>query len=304
MTRGLVIGESLIDIVERDEHVGGSPLNVAVGLARLGRDIDFLTHIADDPHGRRIADYVKASGAQLLSESQTADRTATARLTIGEDGSADYVFDLDWRLSGTPPVAPPLFVHTGSIAAVQDPGCMAVAALIDTYHISATITFDPNVRPSLIANRDLARERIEHLVERSDIVKVGEEDLRWIDPDRPPEQIAQTWLALGPAVVAVTMADHGAAAVCAAGEVRVPARPVQVVDTVGAGDAFMVGLIDALWARGLLGAQRRAELAGINLDALTTTLEAASQTAALTVTRAGADLPDRAALDAAAHQLG
>jgi fructokinase len=86
--------------------------------------------------------------------------------------------------------------------------------------------------------------------------------------------------------------------------VRVPARPVQVVDTVGAGDAFMVGLIDALWARGLLGAQRRAELAGINLDELTTTLEAASQTAALTVTRAGADLPDRAALDAAAHQLG
>jgi fructokinase len=300
MTRGLVIGESLIDIVERDEHVGGSPLNVAVGLARLGRDIDFLTHIADDTHGRRIADYVKASGAQLLSESQTADRTATARLTIGEDGSADYVFDLDWRLSGTPPVAPPLFVHTGSIAAVQDPGCLAVAALIDTYHMSATVTFDPNVRPSLIADRDLARERIEHLVERSDIVKVSEEDLCWIDPDRPPEQIAQTWLALGPAVVAVTMADHGAAAICAAGEVRVPARPVQVVDTVGAGDAFMVGLIDALWARGLLGAQRRAELAGINLTALTAALEAASHTAALTVTRAGADLPDRAALDGTA----
>jgi len=304
MTRGLVIGESLIDIVVRDQHVGGSPLNVAVGLARLGRDIDFLTHIADDAHGRRIADYVKASGAQLLSESQAADRTATARLTIGEDGSADYVFDLDWRLSSSPPVAPPLFVHTGSIAAVHDPGCLAVAALVDTYHVSATITFDPNVRPSLIADRDLARERIEHLVERSDIVKVSEEDLRWIDSDRPPERVAHTWLALGPAVVAVTMADRGAAAVCAAGEVRVPARPVQVVDTVGAGDAFMVGLIDALWARGLLGAQRRAELAGINLDALTSTLEAASQTAALTVARAGADLPDRAALDAAAHRLG
>jgi fructokinase len=301
MTRGLVIGESLIDIVERDEHVGGSPLNVAVGLARLGRDVDFLTHIADDAHGRRIAEYVKTSGAQLLSESQAADRTATARLTIGDDGSADYVFDLDWRLSGTPPVAPPLFVHTGSIAAVQEPGCLAVAALVDTYHVSATITFDPNVRPSLIVDRDQARERIEHLVERSDIVKVSEEDLRWIDPDRPPEQIAQTWLALGPAIVAVTMADRGAAAVCAAGEVRVPARPVQVVDTVGAGDAFTVGLIDALWAGDLLGAERRAELAGINLDALTAALEAASGAAALTIARAGADLPDRAALDATAN---
>ena len=304
MTRGLVIGESLIDIVESDEHVGGSPLNVAVGLARLGREIDFLTQIADDAHGRRIADYVKASGVQLLSESQTADRTATARLTIRDDGSADYVFDLDWRLSGTPPVAPPLFVHTGSIAAVQDPGCLAVAALVNTYRVSATVTFDPNVRPSLIADRDLARERIEHLVERSDIVKVSEEDLRWIDPDRPPEQVAQSWLALGPAIVAVTMADQGASAICAAGEAHVPARPVHVVDTVGAGDAFTVGLIDALWARGLLGAPRRAELTGIDLDGLTVALEAASETAALAVTRAGADLPDRAALDAAAHRLG
>jgi fructokinase len=299
MIRGLVIGESLIDIVESDEHVGGSPLNVAVGLGRLGREVDFLTYIADDAYGRRIADYVNAAGVQLVSESQTAERTATARLTVADDGSADYVFDLDWQLSGTPMVAPPLFVHTGSIAAVQEPGCLAVAALVDTYHLSATVTFDPNVRPSLIADRDLARERIEHLVERSDIVKVSEDDLRWIDPDRPPERIAQTWLALGPAIVAVTMADRGAAAVCAAGVARVPARPVQVVDTVGAGDAFMVGLIDALWGRGLLGAQRRAELAGLDLGALTAALEAASAAAALTVGRAGADLPDRAALDAA-----
>jgi fructokinase len=82
----------------------------------------------------------------------------------------------------------------------------------------------------------------------------------------------------------------------------VAARPVQVVDTVGAGDAFMVGLIDALWGRGLLGAQRRAELAGIDLDALTAALEAAGDAAALTVARAGADLPDRAALDAAARR--
>jgi fructokinase len=302
MIRGLVIGESLIDIVESDEHVGGSPLNVAVGLGRLGREVDFLTYIADDAYGRRITEYLNAAGVQLVSESRTAERTATARSTIAEDGSADYVFDLDWQLSGTPPVAPPLFVHTGSIAAVQDPGCLAVAALIDTYRVSATVTFDPNVRPSLIADRDLARERIEHLVERSDIVKVSEEDLRWIDPDRPPERIAQTWLALGPAIVAVTMADRGAAAVCAAGVARVPARPVQVVDTVGAGDAFMVGLIDALWASDLLGAQRRAELAALDLDALTAALEAASAAAALTVGRAGADLPDRAALDAAARQ--
>jgi fructokinase len=302
MTRGLVIGESLIDIVGDDEHVGGSPLNVAVGLGRLGRDVDFLTCIGDDPYGRRIAEYVNAAGVQLVSESRTAERTATARATVAEDGSADYVFDLDWRLSGAPPVAPPLFVHTGSIAAVQDPGCLAVAALIDTYRVSATVTFDPNVRPSLIADREQAVARIEHLIERSDIVKVSEEDLRWIDPDRSTEQIARTWLALGPALVVVTMADQGAIAVCAAGEARVPTRAVQVVDTVGAGDSFMAGLLDALWGSGLLGGDRRTALRGIEVDALTAALEAASLSSALTVARAGADLPDRAALEAASRR--
>jgi fructokinase len=299
MTRALVIGESLIDIVDRDEHVGGSPLNVAVGLGRLGRQVDFLTSIADDTYGRHIIEYVGAAGVQLVSESQAAQRTATARSTIAEDGSAEYAFDLDWRLSGTPPVPPPLFVHTGSIAAVQDPGCLAVAALIDAYRVSATVTLDPNVRPSLIADRGLAVARLQHLVERSDVVKVSEEDLGWIDPTRRPEQIAQTWLRLGPAIVAVTMAERGAMAFCAAGVVRVPTRAVRVVDTVGAGDSFMAGLLDALWELGLLGGDRRSELNGIGVDALKTALEAASLSAALTVARAGADLPDRAALDAA-----
>jgi fructokinase len=302
MTRGLVIGESLIDIVGGDEHVGGSPLNVAVGLGRLGRPVDFLTRIGDDAYGRRIAEYVNDAGVQLVSESRSAERTATARATVAEDGSADYEFDLDWQLSGTPTVAPPLLVHTGSIAAVQDPGCLAVAALVDAYHLSATVSYDPNVRPSLIADAELARQRIEHLVERSDIVKVSEEDLYWLDPDRSPEQIARIWLALGPALVVVTMADQGAMAVCAAGEARVPTRAVQVVDTVGAGDSFMVGLLDALWGAGLLGGERRPGLAGIGIDALTAVLEAGSATAALTVGRAGADLPDRAALAAASQQ--
>jgi len=302
MTRGLVIGESLIDIVGTEEHVGGSPLNVAVGLGRLGREVDFLTRIGDDPYGRRITEYANAAGVQLVPGSQTAERTSTARATVAEDGSAEYEFDLDWQLAGTPPVAPPLLVHTGSIAAVQEPGCLAVAALVDAYHLSATVSFDPNVRPSLIADRELAIQRIGHLVERSDIVKVSEEDLYWLDPDRSPEQISRTWLALGPALVIVTMADQGAMAVSAAGEARVPTRAVQVVDTVGAGDSFMVGLIDALWSLGLLGAERRPELAGIGIDALTAVLEAGSATAALTVGRAGADLPDRAALAAASQQ--
>lgn len=297
MTRGLVIGESLIDIVDSDEHVGGSPLNVAVGLGRLGRGVDLLTHIGADAAGRRIADYVKAAGAQLVPSSMTAARTPTATATIDGDGSATYTFDLDWQLSGTPPdVPPPLFAHTGSIAAVLEPGCLAVAALLDTYRVAATLTLDPNVRPSLIANAELARERIGHLVERSDVVKVSDEDLRWIDPDHEPEHTVRAWLAAGPAIVAVTMGARGSRAYCAAGEVQVAARPTQVVDTIGAGDAFMVGLLDALWEMDLLGGDRRAALARIRLDELTGVLEAAGLVSALTVGRAGADLPDRAAL--------
>ena len=300
MTRGLVIGEALIDIVNGHvEHVGGSPLNVAVGLAKLGRDIDFLTHIGDDEPGRRISDYVKSAGAQLVPGSTSASRTPTAAATIADDGSATYTFDLEWQLSGTPEVGPPLFVHTGSIAAVREPGCLAVAALLDAYRISATVTFDPNVRPSLVVDRDQVRERIDHLVERSDIVKASAEDLSWIDPDHEPEWTARSWSASGPAIVVLTLGDRGALALCPAGEARVAAKSVQVVDTVGAGDAFMVGLLDALWGLDLLGAGRRAPLGRIGLDALTAALEAASLSSALTIGRAGADLPDRAAVQAA-----
>jgi fructokinase len=298
MTRALVIGEALIDIVGAAEHVGGSPLNVAVGLARLGRGVDFLTHIGDDEHGRRVADYVKAAGARLVPGSASAARTPTAVATIEDDGSVAYTFDLEWQLSGTPQVAPPLLAHTGSIAAVREPGCLAVAALLDTYRVSATVSFDPNVRPSLIADRDLARDRIARLVERSDIVKASDEDLSWIDPDRDPESTARAWLASGPAIAVVTMGRRGALAFCQAGEARAAARPVDVVDTVGAGDAFMAGLLDALWGMGLLGAARRARLGRIGLDALTAALQSACLSSAWTVGRAGADLPDRASLQA------
>lgn len=307
--RALVIGEALIDIVERDgqiigEHVGGSPLNVAVGLARLGRGVDFLTHIGDDARGRRIIEYVKSSGAELVSGSVTADHTPTALARLDESGKAQYTFDIDWGLAGIPEVGPPLVAHAGSIATVLEPGCRATAALLDAYHISATISFDPNVRPALIEDEEQGRSRIERLVEKCDVVKASDEDLEWIDPNRSPEQVAKTWLGLGPAIVAVTMGEQGAFAVCADGVARVQARPVDVVDTVGAGDAFMTGLIDALWSLGLLGANRRSELHGISVDALTGVLQTATLSSALTVARAGADLPDRATRDVADGRSG
>jgi fructokinase len=302
--RALVIGEALIDIVERDgavtgEHVGGSPLNVAVGLGRLGRGVDFLTHIGADDRGRRISAHLSDSGVTLVAGSADAARTPTARAMLDADGSAQYEFDIDWQLSGTPEVAAPLIAHTGSIATVLEPGCRATAALVDTYRPAATITFDPNVRPALIDDAAAARDRIDRLVERCDVVKVSDEDLRWLDPDRSPKQVARAWLASGPSIVAVTMGDQGAFAMCQAGTARVAAMPVEVVDTVGAGDAFMAGLIDALWTLELLGAQRRTALRDIGLDALNVMLQTAALSSALTVAKAGADLPDRVTRDTA-----
>ena len=300
--RALVIGEALIDVVLRNgrvagEHVGGSPLNVAVGLARLGREVDFLTHIGTDDYGRRIREFVETAGVHVVPGSDTAERTAAARAVLDEAGSATYSFDIDWQLSGTAPVPPPLVVHTGSIATVLEPGCLATAALVDTYHTSATVTFDPNIRSALITDAAAARDRIDRLLEKADVIKVSDEDLRWIDPRRSPEQIGEAWLALGASIVVVTLGAEGALAMCAAGNVRVPAPRVEVVDTVGAGDAFMTGLVDALWTHDLLGAPRRADLAGVDTDTLTATVRAATLCAAVTVTRAGADLPDRAALE-------
>ncbi|GAC1397778.1 MAG: carbohydrate kinase [Mycobacterium sp.] len=307
--RALVIGEALVDIVESDgrvtgEHVGGSPLNVAVGLARLGRGVDLLTHIGADARGRRIVEYVKKSGVQLVSGSLTATRTPTALARLDARGSAQYVFDIEWQLTGTPEVTPPVVAHTGSIASVLAPGCRATAALVEAYRPSATVTFDPNVRPALIEDGDIARGRIDRWIERCDVVKASDEDMRWIDPNRSPEQIARTWLGLGPSIVAVTMGERGAFAMCAGGTVRVPALRVNVVDTVGAGDAFMAGLIDGLWSMGLLGAERRPHLVRIGEGALTAVVQTAALSAALTVARAGADLPDRATRDAAATGSG
>lgn len=300
--RALVIGEALIDIVERGsgtpgvEHVGGSPLNVAIGLGRLGRGVDFLTHIGHDARGRRIVDYVESAGVQLVSGSTSAARTPTALARLDASGAASYEFDIEWALTGTAEVSPPLVAHTGSIAGFLGPGCLATAALLDTYRTAATITYDPNVRPALIDDRVQTLDRINRLVERADVVKASDEDLRWIDPNRSPEQVANTWRALGPAVVAVTMGERGSFATCAAGTVHVEAQRVQVVDTVGAGDSFMAALIDALWTLDLLGAERRKHLAHIDTGTLEDVLRFAARASALTVGRAGADLPDRATL--------
>ena len=296
MTGVLVVGESLVDIVVRPgrpaaEHVGGSPANVAIGLARLGRETHLLTRFGDDDRGDRVAAHLEASGVRLVDGSRQAGRTSSAQATLDADGAATYSFDLSWALPVTPLPTEPLAVHTGSIAAVLQPGASTVERILHGAHHHATISYDPNVRPDLMGTPENVRPHVESFVATADVVKLSEDDARYVAPGEDPETLVASWLRLGPSVVVLTRGGEGAVAVCAAGRVEVPATRVEVVDTVGAGDSFMSGLIDGLWRASLLGGSARSRLAAIEPEALSTVLTHAAAIAAVTVSRPGADPP-------------
>ncbi|WP_454041095.1 carbohydrate kinase family protein [Cellulosimicrobium sp. Marseille-Q8652] len=298
----LAVGEALIDVVHRadgtvDELPGGSLANVALTLGRLGRDARLVTWIGDDARGAALRDWLAASGVTLAPGSADADRTSVATAHLDAHGAATYEFDLEWQVPARTTVdADTRALHTGSIAAVLEPGAAAVRELVASARATATVTYDPNARPALMGDPADARPRIEALVALADVVKVSDEDLAWLAPGTDPVAVARDWLALGPAVVVVTLGGEGAVAVTATGEQRVAAPRVQVVDTVGAGDSFMGALIDGLWDADLLGADRREELRAIDGATLAGLLERCVAVAAITVSRAGANPPRRAEL--------
>ncbi len=185
----LVVGEALIDIVQHagqslGEHVGGSPLNVAVGLALLGRPVEFLTWIGDDRRGQRIADYLHDGGVSLMEGSVGASCTATAVAELDETGAATYQFDVEWQVSPLADLSAPLVLHTGSIATALEPGSSAVAELIDAHAATSTITFDPNIRAAFFQDAAQARSRVEGIIARSDVVKASDEDSAGSSPIR------------------------------------------------------------------------------------------------------------------------
>jgi len=301
----LVIGEALVDIVERTDgttsaHPGGSPANVALGLARLGCRVDLLTSLGDDAHGRLVRDHVETAGVNLVP-GPPAPRTSVATATLDNTGAANYRFDLEWDLAATPaPSERACVVHTGSIAAVLEPGAQQVHALISAARTHATVTYDPNARPALMGDPATARRRIEEFVALADVVKVSDEDIAWLAPGEEILEVAAAWRMRGPALVVVTRGAEGAIAFADCGIVTVSPAPVAVVDTVGAGDSFMSGLIDGLWDAGLLGADQRPALGDISADVLREVLERCARIAGITVSRAGANPPTRDELGEAA----
>ncbi len=193
-------------------------------------------------------------------------------------------------------------LHTGSIATMLAPGATAVLAAVEYAHPRATISFDPNCRPSIITDVDYARRQAEKFASLADVVKASDEDLEWLYPGVDPLDSARRWLSLGgtegPAMVVVTRGAAGPWGITAAGEAAYPAPRVEVADTVGAGDSFMAALLSGIVDRGLDGAQNRKDLRELPAEGLAELLAHASRAAAVTVSRPGANPPTRAELNA------
>ena len=296
MSGALVMGESLIDIVPTSDgpqgYPGGSPMNAAIGLARLGCPTTLATWIGQDDNGQAIRSHIEESGVVLLPGSDQAVRTPTAEVIFDEFGSARYVFDLTWQLPPIPSGLQPLVIHVGSIGTTLAPGGRDVLAAVRANPSRATITYDPNARPQIIGPADGVRAMMEDYVAAADVVKVSHEDLAWLYPQTDPVVSARNWLTCGPSLVVLTRGADSVLAFARNGvEAEGVAPAVDVVDTVGAGDSFMAALIHGLWDMGMLGPQGRPALHAISQEDVETLLALGGRAASITVSRAGANPP-------------
>lgn len=304
-----MIGEALVDVVLSDTatpraHVGGSPLNVAVGVSRLERPVLFAGRYGRDEYGAMIADHLQGNGVRsLLDPDASPTSQATARLD--PTGAASYEFDLDWTLPAADTLVrdfraaaggPLKHVHAGSIATMLAPGDAEVMGLLEALSAETTVSYDPNVRPSIVPDREFARARAEESVRLSDVVHASDEDVAWLYPDRPLLESLKAWQAMGPAFVVMTRGAEDIVAVTAHGVRERPIFPVDVADTVGAGDSFTAALLAALDDRSLLGAANRERLRTMDPADVESVLIYASRASAITASRPGADPPTRAEL--------
>lgn len=293
----LVVGESLIDVVtdasgRTVEVVGGSPANVALGLARQDVPVRLLTALARDTYGERIATHLATSGVVIDDASWSLSSTSTARAQITADGSAVYSFDIHWILPIPMDPAATRLIHIGSVGAFLEPGATDLEKWLGQRVCGTLVTFDPNIRPALLDDHAAAVARFERLAALADVVKLSDEDAEWLYPTMPPARVAQTILGMGPRLVALTRGAAGAVLQARGVLIEVTAPRVPVCDTVGAGDSFMAALIhEVLTVPGLLEAPTA-------LGLLSTGTYAATA-AGLTVQRVGADLPTAAEVCAA-----
>jgi len=304
----VVVGEALIDLSPPAAdgscvaRPGGSPMNVAIGLARLGQPTAFAGRLSADPFGTVLRRHLERSAVGLQHVVAAEDPSTIALVELA-GGQARYQFslgaDFQWlaaELAFLPGGAQA--VHFGSLASWLPPGDAAVAVAIGALRQagSVLVSYDPNVRPALQPDSAAARRQVEQSVALAHVVKASRDDLAWLYGPDTADVVARRWLDLGAGLVVITAGADGATGWTPdQPPVTRPSRQVKVVDTVGAGDAFTSGLLDALARRGLLAPGGLAALR--DTAALAAILDEASWIAGITCSRAGANSPTRAEAD-------
>jgi fructokinase len=301
----LVIGEVLVDLVWRTGGAslvplpGGSPVNVAVGLHRLERCVRVVTCWGDDPAGELVGAHLDRVEVPVERAKSASDRTTLALAYVDEaTGAANYDFLTAWDPDHLPVPDDTVLLHTGSLAIVLEPGAERVRAAARTLRSrpGGVVAIDLNVRPAAQPDRAAYRRAVDKIIEEADVVKASDEDLAWLYPQRSSQETAKDLLARGPRMVVVTCGSDGAFGLIDGAMARVGAPEVTVLDTIGAGDSFQAAMLAALLEPTADGISRVS--LPQNHDALEQVLRRAVTAGALACTRAGAQPPSRAQLDA------
>jgi fructokinase len=285
-----VCGEVLIDILPSGPVVGGGPANTAKALARLGHDVHFIDGISSDAYGQSARSELLNDGVNLDLALASNKPTCTATVSLDDAGGASYEFlidgtaTFDFNSSWLPdPYRYQLQVlHIGTLVTVIEPGASALYDWAMAVAELAPIVFDPNIRPSVMPDRDLYEAAVEKWAALSAVIKVSDDDLAWLFPQVSIDDVAQRWINDGVFLVVVTRGANGLVGYTAEGRVEVPGVKVDVVDTVGAGDTVGAVVVEAMLAHGLV------ELRG---DILRSVLTRAAAAAAITCSRKGAQPP-------------
>ena len=296
----VISGEALIDLIpdpavdaRYDAVLGGSPYNVAIGLARLGARAAFVSRISNDANGEKLAAALAADGVDLALVARDSRPSPLAFVMRGtaQTGSR-YSFYLDGSAYDGPwpfpkPWPPGVkHLHVGSFSAVERHG-QAVVEAMDASRAQATVSFDPNIRPFVTPDREAVLGLVERQVRLASVVKASEEDLEWLYPGRQVEDTLKAWADAGPRFCVATLGGEGAIAYLGAERLVIRPRRVEVVDTVGAGDSFMSSLLFAMERDGALGAAAPAP----GREQLGGWLDFAASASSITCTRKGSNPP-------------
>jgi fructokinase len=288
----LVIGESLVDVLATAtaapvEAPGGSPLNVAVTVSRLGTPVSFVTALGPDDRGAALHRHLAESRVEVRPGA-VLPRTSAAIATVDANGTATYEFDISWPAVDPPDLTDVGILHTGSIAFFCSPGAAVVAQQLRRAREAGVLTtLDPNVRPALVGDREAAVRQLEASLPWVDVLKLSDEDASWLYPGLAHDAVVDLILERGPRLVALTKGSAGASLLTRSTRVEVPAPPTTVVDTVGAGDAWMGALIHGLFG----DPEPRRLIDWLDGPTLSYLGARANRVAAATVASQGADPP-------------